>query len=69
MPMKREKYGENSIVRENSIAISQNSLKRMAIELGRAENRAFKTYKDIKATFDGTVITVKAEPNFRVNVK
>lgn len=65
----KKKYGENSIVRENSIAISQNNLKKMVIELEELKTELSKTYKDIKSPVDGTVITVKAEPNFRVNVE
>lgn len=65
----KESYNKAVITQQNNIALSKNSIASKELEIETLKKELEKTVKNVVSPVDGTVITVKAEPNFRVNLE
>ncbi|OQY08858.1 MAG: hypothetical protein B6I28_04055 [Fusobacteriia bacterium 4572_132] len=64
-----KKYKESLIQQKNSIAKIKNNIKVLKLEIESLEKDLNDTFENIKSPVEGTVISVNAEENFKVNTE
>jgi len=65
----KNKYEESLVQQKNNIEKMNNNIKVLKLEIESLEKDLNDTFENIKSTVDGTVISVNAEENFKVNTE